>query len=128
MQQAATFPAGSPAGARPTSARRSSSLGDTIFSGACHAAGAFVLLLLGAIIIELFLGGLPAFRAFGLPFIWSTEWDPVTEVFGAGVSIYGTIVTSVLAIILAVPVRIRRRLLPDRAGAALAAPPGWHRG
>lgn len=89
--------------ARPTPARRGSSLGDTIFSGACHAAGAFVLLLLGAIIVELFLGGLPAFRAFGLPFIWSTEWDPVTEVFGAGVSIYGTIVTSVLAIILAVP-------------------------
>jgi phosphate transport system permease protein len=104
LQQAATFPVGSPTDARPTPTRRSSSLGDTIFSGACHAAGAFVLLLLGAIIIELFLAGLPAFRAFGLPFIWSTEWDPVTEVFGAGVSIYGTIVTSVLAIILAVPV------------------------
>nr|WP_149541104.1 phosphate ABC transporter permease subunit PstC [Siccirubricoccus phaeus] len=78
--------------------------GDTVFSAACHAAGGFVLLLLGGIIVELFIGGLPAFRAFGLPFIWSTEWDPVTEVFGAGVSIYGTIVTAVLAILLAVPV------------------------
>jgi phosphate transport system permease protein len=90
-------------GTIPRPARRSSALGDTIFAAACTAAGGFVLLLLGGIIVELFIGGLPAFRAFGLPFIWSTEWDPVTEVFGAGVSIYGTIVTAVLAIIMAVP-------------------------
>jgi phosphate transport system permease protein len=89
----------------PRPARRSSAgLGDAIFAAACRAAGALVLLLLGGIIVELFLGGLPAFRAFGLPFLWSTEWDPVTEVFGAGVSVYGTLVTSVLAILLAVPV------------------------
>ena len=103
MQQAATLPVGSPMGARPIPARRRSNLGDTVFAAACHAAGALVLLLLGGIIAELFLGGLPAFRAFGLPFLWSTEWDPVTEVFGAGVSVYGTVVTAVLAIILAVP-------------------------
>jgi phosphate transport system permease protein len=90
-------------GAVPRPARRSTALGDAIFSAICTAAGAFVLLLLGGIIVELFIGGLPAFRTFGLPFIWSTEWDPVTEVFGAGVSIYGTVVTAVLAIIMAVP-------------------------
>jgi phosphate transport system permease protein len=100
LQQAMTMTPG----AAPRTARRSGNLGDTIFAAACHAAGAFVLLLLGGIIIELFIGGLPAFRAFGLPFIWSTEWDPVQEVFGAGVSVYGTIVTAVLAILLAVPV------------------------
>ncbi len=100
MQQSITL---SP-NAVPRPARRSGNLGDAIFAAACHAAGGFVLLLLGGIIIELFIGGLPAFRAFGLPFIWSTEWDPVQEVFGAGVSIYGTIVTAVLAILLAVPV------------------------
>ncbi|MDN3566566.1 phosphate ABC transporter permease subunit PstC [Paeniroseomonas aquatica] len=100
MQQATTFPT---AAAKPAR-RGGADLGDAIFSGACHVAGALVLLLLGGIIVELFLGGLPAFRAFGLPFIWSTEWDPVTEVFGAGVSIYGTVVTAVLAIIIAVPV------------------------
>jgi phosphate transport system permease protein len=63
-----------------------------------------VLLLLGGIILELFLGGLPAFKAFGLKFFWDTEWDPVQEVFGAGVSVYGTIVTALLAILFAVPV------------------------
>ena len=87
----------------PTVARRGSNLGDVIFQWACKGAGLLVLALLGAIIIELFIAGLPAFRAFGLPFIWSTEWDPVREVFSAGVSIYGTIVTSILAIALAVP-------------------------
>jgi len=84
-------------------ARRSSSLGDTIFEWACKGAGLFVLVLLGAIILELFIAGLPAFQAFGIAFVTSTEWDPVQEVFGAGVSIYGTIVTAVLAILLAVP-------------------------
>ena len=83
--------------------RRASSYGDAIFSALCHTAGALVLVLLGSIIVELFLGGLPAFKAFGLSFIWSDEWDPVQEVFGAGVSIFGTIVTSALAILLAVP-------------------------
>lgn len=78
-------------------------MGDLIFEWACKGAGLFVLVLLGAIIVELFIAGLPAFRAFGLAFITSTDWDPVQEVFGAGVSIYGTLVTSVLAILLAVP-------------------------
>ena len=64
----------------------------------------FVLLLLGAIIVELFLGGLPALPRLRPAFLWSNEWDPVTEDFGAGVSVYGTVVTAVLAIILAVPV------------------------
>jgi phosphate transport system permease protein len=91
------------AGVPRSSAARRGNLGDALFAGACQAAGGFVLLLLGGIIVELFIGGLPAFRAFGLPFLWSTEWDPVTEVFGAGVSIYGTVVTAVLAILLAVP-------------------------
>jgi len=99
VQQAITATAAVPA----TSRRRSSSLGDVIFEHVCRAAGIFVLVLLGAIIVELFRAGLPAFRAFGLGFITSTEWDPVQEVFGAGVSIYGTIVTAVLAIILGVP-------------------------
>ena len=100
LQQAAIVSAGMPGRA----ARRGSGMGDRIFSIVCHVAGAFVLLLLGGIILGLFLGGLPAFRAFGVPFLWSTEWDPVQQAFGAGVSIYGTVVTAVLAIALAVPV------------------------
>jgi phosphate transport system permease protein len=96
-----------PGGSASGAIRRGSSsgvLGDAIFAGACRAAGVFVLLLLGAIILQLFLGGLDAFRAFGLGFVTGTDWDPVQEVFGAGVSIYGTVVTAVLALVIAVPV------------------------
>jgi phosphate transport system permease protein len=51
----------------------------------------------------LFIGGWPAFRAFGPGFLTSTMWNPVTHRFGAVVAVYGTVVTSVLALILAVP-------------------------
>ena len=77
--------------------------GDPIFAGLARASGIFVLLLLGSLILSLFIGGLPAFRQFGASFLISATWDPVHEVFGAGVSIYGTVMTSVLAMILAVP-------------------------
>ena len=79
------------------------SAGDAIFAWLTRLAGLFVLVLLGAIILELFIGGLPAFRQFGIQFLWSTNWNPVRHVFGAAVPIYGTLVTSILALILAVP-------------------------
>jgi phosphate transport system permease protein len=85
-------------------ARRRSNIGDIVFGWACRLAGLFVLVLLGAIIVKLLIAAMPAFQAFGLAFVTSTDWDPVRETFGAGVSIYGTIVTAVLAILLAVPV------------------------
>ncbi len=68
------------------------------------AAGVLVLALLGAIIVSLFIGGLPAFRQFGVGFLTSADWDPVQQVFGAVVPIYGTIITSILALLMAVPV------------------------
>jgi phosphate transport system permease protein len=82
---------------------RSSAVGDAIFAALTRTAGVFVLVLLGAIIVVLFIGGWPAFRAFGPAFLTSTAWNPVTQRFGAVVAVYGTIVTSVLALILAVP-------------------------
>ena len=96
MQQAAALPMSS-------TGRRRIGIGDPIFAGLAFAAGFFVLLLLGSIILSLFFGGMPAFRAFGLSFLTSTTWDPVHHVFGAAVSVYGTLLTSVLALIFAVP-------------------------
>jgi len=84
--------------------RRGGAAGDAVFEWMCRLAGVFVLILLGAIIVELFLGALPAFRQFGLAFVWTELWDPVAEQYGALVPVYGTIVTSVLALILAIPV------------------------
>ena len=103
----ATLPvriAASPAPASTPIGAAGAAFGDALFAALARAPPAcFVLLLLGAIILSLFIGGLPAFRAFGLGFLISTDWDPVQRVFGAAVSVYGTVVTSVLALILAVP-------------------------
>jgi len=75
-----------------------------IFASLARGSGVFVLVLLGGLILSLLWGGLPAFHHFGLGFIGSTEWDPVQQVFGAAVSIYGTLITSMLALAFAVPV------------------------
>ncbi len=83
--------------------RGSGALGDKVFAGFATAAGLFVLVLLGAIIVSLFIGGLPSFAAFGLGFVTNADWDPVRHIYGAAVPIYGTLVTSVLALIMAVP-------------------------
>jgi phosphate transport system permease protein len=83
--------------------RHSLRFGDTVFAAVVRLAGISVLVLLGAIIVVLFLGGVPAFRRFGAAFLISATWDPVKEVFGAAVPIYGTLVTSILALLLAVP-------------------------
>ena len=79
-------------------------IGDAIFAGLARFSGAFVLVLLGAIIVVLFYGGFAAFRQFGPLFLVTASWDPVKEVFGAAVPVYGTIVTSILALMFAVPV------------------------
>jgi phosphate transport system permease protein len=90
--------------ASPRSVARRANIGDAVFAGLTRAAGVLVLVLLGAIIIELFIGGLPAFEKFGLQFLTSTDWDPVQEDYGAAVPIFGTVVSAVLALVLAVPV------------------------
>jgi phosphate transport system permease protein len=87
----------------PPATQRKTSLGDPIFAAVATISGVFVLLLLGSLILTLFIGGLPAFRRFGVGFLTSTEWDPVHEVFGAAVSVYGTLLTSILALAFAVP-------------------------
>ena len=63
-----------------------------------------MLLSLGAAALSMLYGGIPAFGRFGLAFLYSSEWDPVRQDFGALVPIYGTLVTSALAMLLAVPV------------------------
>ncbi len=87
----------------PRPAGRATNIGDRVFSLAAHSAGVFVLVLLGSIIVLLFVGGLPAFRAFGPAFLASSAWNPVTERFGALVAVYGTVATAVLALAMAVP-------------------------
>ena len=85
-------------------ATRRRRFGDPLFAGVARLSGLFVLLLLGSLILSLFIGGLKAFGRFGAGFLWSTAWDPVHEVFGAAVSVYGTLLTAILALLIAVPI------------------------
>ena len=89
---------------RSRTVSRASNFGDRLFAGLTRSAGVLVLVLLGAIILSLFIGGLPAFRQFGFGFLTSTDWDPVQEQYGAAVAIFGTVVTAVLALLMSVPV------------------------
>lgn len=63
-----------------------------------------VLIVLGAIILTLVDGSLPVIKALGLDFITSKEWDPVADHYGILPAVYGTLVTSFIALALAVPV------------------------
>lgn len=79
-------------------------LGDAVFRHLTRAAAIAVLLLLTGVIISLIEGSLPAFRKFGFEFLISERWNPVTEIFGALPAIYGTVITSLIAMLIAVPV------------------------
>jgi len=81
-------------------------LANRIFVGSARLAASLVFILIASIFISLLVGAYPALKKFGLPFVASTEWNPVTENFGALVSIFGTIVTSTIAILLAVPLSL----------------------
>ncbi|MBB3211213.1 phosphate transport system permease protein [Herbaspirillum sp. Sphag1AN] len=63
-----------------------------------------VLFMLGGIIVSLFIGAWPAFHEFGPGFITRVEWDPVNDQYGAAIAIFGTLVTSIIALLIAFPV------------------------
>jgi phosphate transport system permease protein len=92
-----------PAGAPPP-ARRSSPWADTVFSALAHSAAWLTLALLAGIIGSLIVGAAPAIREYGLGFLISSEWDPVQNRYGGLVMIYGTLATSFIALLIAVPV------------------------
>ena len=96
----------SPAAIARAAVLRRLAISDGVFSGATLAAALVVLLLLGGVILSLVVGAMPAIRAFGFGFVTSTSWNPVTEQFGAGPAIYGTLVTSLIAMTIAVPIGI----------------------
>ena len=77
---------------------------DIVFRVLTRLAALTVLIILGGVIISLIDGSLPALRAFGLNFLVEERWNPVTEKFGAIAPIYGTLVTSFIAMLIAVPV------------------------
>jgi phosphate transport system permease protein len=77
---------------------------DSAFSVLAHGAALFTVIILLAIIVSLFVGAGPAIQEYGLSFLWRTEWDPVKNSYGGLVMIYGTLMTSLIALLIAVPV------------------------
>ncbi|MGD9543872.1 MAG: phosphate ABC transporter permease subunit PstC [Methylocystis sp.] len=77
---------------------------DRIFREMTRASAVIVLAILGGVIISLVYGSWPSMKAFGLGFFVSQSWNPVTENFGALPAIYGTVMTSIIAMAIAVPV------------------------
>lgn len=77
---------------------------DKLFHYTVKSCALFVLLIMLAASFSMIWGGKEAFQTFGTSFVWNSVWDPVSKQFGALVPIYGTLVTSCIAMIIAVPV------------------------
>jgi phosphate transport system permease protein len=78
--------------------------GDIFFHQLTRVTAFLVLIILASVLFSLVVGSLPALREFGFGFLIEERWNPVTEKFGAIAPIYGTIVTSFIAMLIAVPV------------------------
>jgi phosphate transport system permease protein len=81
-------------------------IGDSTFRIMTQCSAIAVLVLLAGVILSLVIGSLPAWKAFGFGFFTSESWNPVTEKFGAAPAIYGTLLTSFLALLIGVPVSL----------------------
>lgn len=80
--------------------------GDAAFRVVLTVFGVAVVILVAAIAVELTGAAMPSIRRFGLPFLWTSRWDPVHNVFGALPFVFGTVVSSALALLIAVPISL----------------------
>jgi phosphate transport system permease protein len=90
----------------PAPSSRPINRGDRLFRRVLMALSSVVVIVLALIALDLVRLAWPAIREFGIPFFWRTEWDPVRESFGAGAFIFGTVVSSFIALAIAVPLSI----------------------
>ncbi|HSD32546.1 MAG TPA: phosphate ABC transporter permease subunit PstC [Gemmatimonadales bacterium] len=95
-----------PAGTPILVARHPRNLGDPAYRAVLTALALLLPLLLLAVAGQLAVSGAPALKKFGLRFLFTTTWDPVAEVYGAAPMIFGTIVSSLLALLIAVPLAL----------------------
>jgi phosphate transport system permease protein len=82
---------------------RAGAIGDALFRSLTFLFALLVLLILGGVIFALIDGALPALRTFGFSFVVTEVWNPVTKQFGALGPIYGTLVTSAIAMVIGIP-------------------------
>jgi len=80
-----------------------SNMGDRIFKIVTQASSTLIIVLMLGFFVQLLWHSLPAIDRFGVSFLTSTDWDPVREMYGAAPSIYGTLVSTVISMTIAVP-------------------------
>jgi len=80
--------------------------GDRVYRGTLTVLAVLLPLLLVAVVSELVVSAWPAIRRFGPRFLWTSVWDPVAGVFGAAPMIFGTLASSLLALVIAVPLAL----------------------
>jgi len=89
----------------PSSTKRS--IADILFAGLTGLAAITVIVLILGVLTTLIIESLPAIRKFGFfDFLFTVKWDPVKQVFGAASTIYGTLVTTALALLIAIPTAV----------------------
>ncbi|HTH95033.1 MAG TPA: phosphate ABC transporter permease PstC, partial [Rhodocyclaceae bacterium] len=99
--------------------------GDWLFFNMTRFFALLTLILLAGIVVSLIHGSMPALQKFGVSFLWTAEWNPPAEHFGAAIPVYGTIATSIVALFIAVPVSFGIALfLTELAPAWLRRPLG----
>jgi phosphate transport system permease protein len=98
---------------------------DRLFAALTFACAVSVLIMLGAVFTSLIVGAAPALKTFGFQFLTTEAWNPVTEEFGGLAPIYGTLVTSFIAMFIAVPVGLGIAIyLTEKCPLALRRPIG----
>ena len=100
----------------PTRATAGGHAGDRVFALTLVALGGAVLVVVGVVVLELYRVAQPALAKGGLRFLIDRDWDPVAGSFGALPFVYGTVVTSAVAIVLAVPISVGMALFLSEMG------------
>jgi phosphate transport system permease protein len=99
---------------------------DRLFLAIVYTASGLFVLTVCMLFVELVVGSWPSLRSFGIKFLWTSEWNPVTSTFGALPLIYGTLVSSLIAIVLAGVIGVlAAAYLADFAPRFLARPLGF---
>ena len=88
----------------PKKPRERSGIGDTVFFNLTRFFAVLTLVTLAGIVLSLFVSSWPSIEKFGAAFLWRSQWNPPAREFGALIPIYGTLVTSFIALIIAIPV------------------------
>lgn len=99
---------------------------DLVYRVVTVSAASLVLILMAGLMLELAVNSWPSIQKFGVGFLGSTSWNPVTEEFGAFSSIYGTLVSTVIAMVIAVPLSLLIALfLVELAPPVVSKPVGY---